>query len=462
MKTYGLIFGLCLVLSACGGDSSDKGKWGGNGEEVERKDPLVEVVHARRDNISRFERSTGRIEAHTQADVYAQLSEVANEVLVEVGDRVQRGDVLARLDRGKAELQVAASMIAAQEAELGHRKNKLDLEKKRSDFERIEKYFDPAKPEASRLYSKDAYDAAKLEYDKASNLVESSSLALQKAQGDLAVNQLQLAYTIIKAPISGVITERNIRANELVGANALVFRIADLAELEVRLDVAEASLKDLREPDRIKGIGLFALHEKTDFSTAQAVLLSLTAFPTARFLGYVDRISPTVDEARGMIVVTVRIIRPENVSNAENPGQTAADILPLFNQLDPDARKAVLGTAQRVSTGERMDIRPGSWVDARISTSVERNVLLIPSAAIVSDAEQIWLIDLAKDGETGTARRIDVSRRRGVDSENSFELRDAPADADKTQQVKEGDLIVVRGQSLLRDGQKVRVRDLSK
>src|SRR5690606_7695255 len=134
-------------------------------------------------------------------------------------------------------------------------------------------------PESSRLYSKDAYEAAKLEYEKAANAVETSALALQKAQGDLAVNQLQLDHTVIRAPISGVITERNIRANELVGANALAFRIADLSELEVRLDVAEASLQDLREPSRVKGVGLFALREKTDLASAQAVLMSITAFP---------------------------------------------------------------------------------------------------------------------------------------------------------------------------------------
>src|SRR5690606_32926780 len=168
-------------------------------------------------------------------------------------------------------------------------------------------------PESSRLYSKDAYDAAKLEYDKALNTVQTSSLALQKAQGDLAVNQLQLDHTVIKAPISGVITERNIRANELVGANALAFRIADFSELEVKLDVAEASLQDLREPARVPGMGLFALRQKTDLKGAQAVLMSVTAYPNARFIGYVDRISPTVDQARGMIVVTVRIILPEQL-----------------------------------------------------------------------------------------------------------------------------------------------------
>ncbi|MCA8912972.1 MAG: efflux RND transporter periplasmic adaptor subunit [Planctomycetes bacterium] len=448
----GILAALCL--SACDGGMGDKGggKWGGNKGDVERKDPLVEVVPARRDNISRSERSTGRIEAHTLADVYAQVSEVALEVSVDVGDRVTQGDVLARLDQSKSSLQVGASMIAVQEAEQAHEKNKLDLEKAKTDFARIEKYFDPKDPESSRLYSKEAYDAAKLEYDKALNVVKTSELALQRAQGELAGNQLQLSQTIIRAPIGGVITERNIRENELVSASALAFRIADFSILEVKLDVAEASLQDLREPERIPAVTLFGLNEKVRLDSAQAVLLSVTAFPNARFLGYIDRISPTVDETRGMIVTTVRIIQPDRFS----PDAQA----PLLNQLDPDSRNAVEATAERARNGERISLRPGMWVDARISTNVEKNVLLAPGSAIVGDAEVIWVID-SKDGESGKARKIDVSRRRGVNSEGSFELRPPPAGLEKGQEVKEGALIVVRGQSLLREGQMVRIRNLA-
>ena len=443
-----------LLLVACGDmGGGGKGKWGDR-EEAERKDPLVEVVPARVDNISQFERSTGRIDARTMADVYAQATETITELLVDVGDQVQAGQVLARLNRERQELTVAAALIAVQEAERAHEKNILDAEKRRSEFERIEKYFNPDKPDESLLYSKEAYEAALLEHRKAQNVVQSSQLALDKAQGELAANQLALDQTVLKAPINGVITERNIRENELVTANTLAFKIADLSVLEVSLDVAEASLQDLREPERIPSVSLMGLREKVKMDSAQSVLMSVTAFPNARFLGYVDRISPTVDETRGMIVVTVRIIQPHDLDET-----TAA---PLLSQLDPEARKTVVSTMKQATDGRRLALRPGMWVDARISTRVKTNVLLVPGASVVGDSEVIWVIDQGDDIKTGIARRIDVARRRGVSSEGSFELRPIQDGDPKSQEVKEGKLVVVRGQSLLRDGQKVRVKDLTK
>lgn len=452
---WALLLISATLVPACGGgnDGERRGRGGPRGDR-EAKDPLVEVVPVRRDNISESERSTGRIEARELADVYAQVTEVAYSVLVDVGDRVQQGQVLARLNRETLDIQVQASMIAVQEAENAHRSNELELVKRKSELDRILRYFDPAKPEESRLYSKEAYETAKLEYDKAVNQMQNSQLALNRAIGELAASQLQLANTVIKAPITGVITERNIRRNELVSANALAFRIADFSILEVKLDVAEASLNSIYEPERLPAISLFGLRDKVDFDTAQAVFLSVTAFRNARFLGYIDRISPVVDEARGMVQVHVRIIQPRDFDADRHQA--------LLDQLDPDSRKSIIATVQRARQGETIALRPGNWVDARISTNVRRDVLLVPGSAITGESEVIWIVKTGEDPEVGVARRVDVSRRRGVRSEGSFELLPAPDDAGDSQKVSAGDLVVVRGQSLLGDQQKVRVKDLTR
>lgn len=481
---------LCLLLAACGDagfGGKGKGGWGKGGDE-EKRDPLVEVVPAWRGSIPQLERSTGRAEARNLADVYAQVSEVALEVNHDVGDFVEQGAVLARLKSDELLLRLRASEIALQETELAHGKNQLDLAKRKSELERIERYFDPQKPESSTLFSKEAYENAKLEYDKARNAVASTDLALTKSQGEVAAVAMQLSHTNILAPIRGVITERNVRANELVGNNALVFRMADFSVLEVRLDVAEARLSALREPVRTPGVSVLALSDKVRVESAQSALLAFTAYPGDRFLGYVDRISPTVDTSRGMVVVTVRVIPPAELDLEQHA--------PLLNQLDRDSRRAIERTAANAA---RVAIRPGMWVNASIATEYLENVLLIPGASMVGDSEMIWVITPDADNpEVGTARSIDISGRRGVSNEGAIEIKgaaparqapprerggntprgnrpkgNAPAGntpAEGTPQpgprgggeLAEGSLVVVRGQTLLRDGQRVRIRNLTK
>lgn len=448
-----------LALCACGGGDR---KWGSNEAEVERKDPLVEVVPAVKHNISSFERSTGRVEAHTVAAVYAQVSEVCLEMLHDVGDQVDKDAPLARLDQSRIEIQRRAAELAVNEAELTHARNKLDAEKRKADLERIEKYLDPAKPENARVFTKEAYDAAKLEHEKAINSVGSSELALRKAQGELGAAALQLKHTEIVAPISGVITERNMRANELVSTGSVIFRMADLSVLEVKLDVAEASLSSLHEAPRAPAIRLFGLDDKPDLDQAQAAFLSVTAFPNDRFLGYLDRISPVIDQARGMVVVTVRILQPRDVDEKAHK--------PLLDKLDPEAKKAVLTTTERTRGNILMPagwtaatLRPGMWVDARIATQLIKDAVLVPGAAISGDAEIIWKIELDKDNpNVGVATRVDVQGRRGITAEGSFELKPPIKNRPESTEIKAGDLIAVRSQNLLRDRERVRVHDLSK
>ncbi len=444
-----------LLLVACGEGSTGKGGRWGKGDNEARQDPLVEVVRARRGSIPTLERSTGRVEARNFADVYAQLTEMVVEVRHDVGDHVEAGALLARLKADEQLLGLRSTELELQEAELLHGKNNLDLAKRKSELERIERYFDPNKPGEATLFSKEAHEAAKLEYDKALNAVQTSALALSRSQGAVAASALTLTHTDIRAPISGTITERGVRANEIVTSGALAFRIADFSVLEVKLDVAEARLSALRPPEVAPAVNVLALEEKVRLERAQAALLSVTAFPQERFLGYVDRIHPVVDDARGMIVVNVRVIQPADV-DAELHGV-------LLRQFDPGSRAAVMRTA---ASTQALELRPGMWVDARIATQHIEDALLVPGAAVVGDSEVIWVVTPDEDNAlVGTARPVDISNRRGVSSEGSVQITEARvrggAGGRPIAELNDGDMVVVRGQGLLRDGQRVRIRDLS-
>jgi hypothetical protein len=195
-----------------------------------------------------------------------------------------------------------------------------------------------------------------------------------------------------------------------------------------------------------------------------------------------------------MVVVTVRILLPSRVDETEHKS--------LLSKLDPNSREEVIATAARVKPAPqapekpaepaekpadtpekprrrgpkpagtepaamdaptRIELKPGMWVDARIATRLIEGATLVPGAALSGDAEVIWKISPDKDNpDTGTARRVDVQGRRGITAEGSFELKPPIKGRDESLPVKPGDLIVVRGHNLLRDGQQVRVKDLSK
>ncbi|GIK53359.1 MAG: hypothetical protein BroJett014_23320 [Planctomycetota bacterium] len=452
-----IILGLGLLtvafLTACGGSAN----WGEKKapQEGEKKDPIVDVLALRRSNIALYERSTGRIDAHDAADVYARVSEVALAVHVEVGDQVQAGQLLVQLDERNVQIQLTSARLAAEESRLSLAKLRLDLDKTEADLKRIMEYYDPAKPESSKVFTKDAYDNALLARDKARNALDAAEVQQKKAQSDVDKAELALSQCKIFAPISGTVVERNVRANELVNASTKLYRITDFSLLELKLEVPEASMRNLREPARTAVNGG---QPQPDISTAQAAFFTLTAYRNPkfeeRFLGFVDRVAPTVDQARGMVAVTVRVVPPLQVD-----GETHKAILA---QLDADSRKAVLETAAAAKSGKgSYTIKPGMWADARVASEVREGVLVAPGAGLVGDTEVLWIISKPKssDEKTGVARRVDIRGRRGVTSEGVFEIL-MPRPSRGEGELREGDLVVVRGQTLLRDGQNVRLNYL--
>ncbi len=454
MRNNHFIFGIiaALLLAACGQQGNDNSRRGPGGERdaAERKDPVVEVLPARKGVIAQLERSTGRIEAHHTADVHARMRETVTAVYKEAGDRVNKGELLARLNDEQARLDLDSAETAQREAELALARDRLDAAKAKSDLERILRYFDPARPDESKTFRKEDYDSALLARDKADNAVKTAEFAVNKARAEVDRKRTHLSYTLIVAPIGGVIVERNVRENELASEGVALFKIADFSRLEIKLDVPEAGLRGLREPRRLPAVGLLELSEKVDLATAQAVYISVTAFPLERFLGYLERVSPVVDPARGMVVATVRLVAAREV--------TEEAYAPLIDQLDAASRATLLATAARARDGG-LDLRPGMWADARIVVDVKSERLTINGAAISGDSEVVWVVKNEAGG--GIARRVNIAGRRGLSSENVFELlpRTAPsAEPD----VLEGDLVVVRGQALLRDGQAVRVVELVK
>jgi membrane fusion protein (multidrug efflux system) len=261
---FGLLIGLAaaLALSACGGrPEGDKEE--GKAEEDDKVEAVpVEVAAVSERRISASYSGTANLEVPADAQVVAKTGGVLLRVLVEEGDTVQAGQPLAQIDPERTRLEVAR-------AEATMRRLQANFERSKELFER-------------KLVSADANDQLRYEFESA------------KAAYDLA--RLELSYTTITAPISGVVAQRMAKPGNLIALNAPVYRIVDNSYLEAVLNVPEREMRTMKS-------GL-------------PIRMLVDALSGQVFEGEVDRISPVVDSATG----TFRVVGVFRGQDTLRPG----------------------------------------------------------------------------------------------------------------------------------------------
>jgi len=318
-----LLSALVLALAACGGPGSGGPEGAGPGDGAKAQTAVtVEVAPASLQPISASYFATASLEAPVEAQVVARTSGVLLQLLVEEGDQVKAGQVLARIDPARPRLEV-------QRAEALLRKLEAELARSRELFER-------------KLVAADLYEKIRFDVDT------------QRAV--YAMAKLELSYTDIVAPIDGVVAQRAAKVGNLIQLNSTVFRIVDTSQLEATLNVPEREIGTLR--------------------VAAPVELRVDALPTQVFAGKVDRISPVVDAGSGTFRVVCAIepdaqLRPGMFGRIGVLFDQRAEVLtvPRTALLEGDGDTAVYrlvdGRAVRTAvqvgylTGELAEIRSG-------------------------------------------------------------------------------------------------------
>lgn len=259
---------LTLVL-ACMVGQLGCGKESHSSTNEKKDDKLVipvEVAEVITGDISAYFTGTATVEAEEETEVVAKVRGVIEKIMAEEGESVKAGDILAKLDDEKIAVQLAQAKANLRKLESNFERNK-DLHKK-------------------KLISTEVFQQAKYEYEH------------QKAAYDLA--ELDLKYTSIRTPISGVVAERLIKVGNMILPNQAVFRVSGLNPLIAVLHVPERQLGKLR-------IG-------------QNAVLSVDAIEKKIFTGSIKRISPVVDAGTGTVKITVETHDP---SGRLRPGMFA-------------------------------------------------------------------------------------------------------------------------------------------
>jgi len=232
--------------------------------------------------------------------------------LIEQGDGVSKGTVLARLrqtdfenrlDQSASQLSEARSALESAKARATD--SQARLERARQDFVRAETLFE------SQSLTKANYDAAKAEYDSARAKVESAKADIESAQSRiraaeavLADARLAVQDTAIVAPMSGTIIERTIELGSLVGTGKRAFVLADMHTVK-----AVFGVPDLEIPNVKAGMTLVVTSE---------------ALPEQTFAGHVTSIAPAADEKSRVFETEVTVANPNGVLK---PGMIASVVI---------------------------------------------------------------------------------------------------------------------------------------
>lgn len=213
----------------------------------------VEVAQPYRADIHATYSVSATIASDFDAPVVARVGGEVIELLVEEGDRVDQGQVLARLDGERLRLE----MLAA----------KANLDRARTEFERN---VDLA---ARGLISASMFD--NLQYD------------LEALEANYDLKKLTYGYAEIRAPIAGVVAAREIKPGQALAANDVAFRITDTRELVAYLQIPQSELPK--------------------FSAGDGASLTVASMPGSEFPATIERISPTIDTRNGTFRATAII-----------------------------------------------------------------------------------------------------------------------------------------------------------
>jgi membrane fusion protein, multidrug efflux system len=310
------IFLLSLTLAACG-QGGPGGNHEANADEEDEAPPIpVETRTVGIGPVYASYSGTSALETDAESQVVAKVIGEVIEILVEEGDTVTTGQVLARLDGEKAQLELARA--------------EANLRRLRQEMERNERLRD------DNLISVEAYERSLFDYEA------------QLAARDLA--ELDLSYTQIVAPIDGVIAERMIRLGNTLTINQTTFKVSALDPLLAYMYVPERHFNRLRP--------------------GQPALIRADALANQIFEGQIARISPVVDPSTGTFKVTVEV---HDASHSLKPGmftrvnivydsRAAAVLVPRSALMEDEDQDALFivdeeNRAQRVvvETGYRSD-----------------------------------------------------------------------------------------------------------
>jgi RND family efflux transporter MFP subunit len=303
--------------------------------------------------------ASGYVVARRRATVAAKVTGKVVEVMLEEGQKVSAGQVIARLDDSNARAALAETTAQLQQAQANLTAAQTAYDDAKPIYERNEKQKNAA------VISAQDFDQARAQFNASHNNLLVAQTAVDAARAEVGVAQRNIDDTVIRAPFDGVVTEKAAQPGEMVSPISAgggftrtgIGTIVDMDSLEVEVDVSENFINRV--------------------TPAQPVTIKLNAYPDWQIPGAVIAAIPTADRSKATVKVRIAIkekdprIIPEMGARvsflSETPAQSG--VSPAKGVIVPPEAIATSGEASisyvvHGTTVERRAVRLGGKSEA--------------------------------------------------------------------------------------------------
>jgi RND family efflux transporter MFP subunit len=233
--------------------------------------------------------ASGYVVARRRATVSSKVTGKVTKVMLEEGQRVEAGEIIATLDDANWKAALAQSMAQLQQAEANVVSAQVAFDDAKPIFERSEKQ------KAAAVISAQSFDESHAQFDVARNNLIVAQRGLDAARAGVEVARHNLDDTVIRAPFAGIVTEKAAQPGEMVSPVSAgggftrtgIGTIVDMDSLEVEVDVSENFINRVRPQ--------------------QPVTIKLNAYPDWDIPGSVIAMIPTADRAKATVKVRIAI-----------------------------------------------------------------------------------------------------------------------------------------------------------
>jgi len=248
--------------------------------------PAVQVVRVRRATPRTLLALPGEARALYETTIYARTNGYLSKWLVDMGDRVKQGQVLATIETPELDDQMAAA-----QAKVAQEQSGIELAQANANFAKLSyQRWESAAPEGA--VSAQDRDQKKAELDTSVAKLSAAKAQLKLAQADVQRLQTLIGFKSVLAPFDGTITERHVDIGELVTAGSTssttpLFSIARSDQIRVFVDVPQGASPEIK-------LGM----------TAEA---TAAEHPGRKFAGKVDRTADSIDPVSRTLRVEVLV-----------------------------------------------------------------------------------------------------------------------------------------------------------